>query len=395
MFPFPQCDQHMLIILFHFDDRVSKRCYRLLTNPQSWTRVDFWQEQLLTNVTRSCTLGASDPKTKTWIFPRNQDSVLAFLKRFTSGSLKSIYLNVVSESIVQYLRVNCPNLGTISFFSGSKPPFSTLATRPIGNIGLLSKFSDICFWPDLAKFTKLRRLTLSDVILSSEYTAALSNLQETRDLSLLRITVPSHIRGCDEQSSAALASLLRLQKLRAFRLSAVEPAVYEKWFNIDKFLSSIGGWQNLQALVLEGIEPPSCDTFTLMTSTMQHLKTIKLLGGIITDENIYLIAKHLKNLTSVEFTDGNYSPQGIRILSGHPSIEKLSLLEFRHQPSLQWLLAVYHVLLSLPKIKHVRLIGYEISKTLFFAKNLQNGIPPMPEHLHIDVRNYPFEDMVW
>ena len=128
------------------------------------------------------------------------------------------------------------------------------------------------------------------------------------------------------------------------------------------------------------------------SATSENIKTFR---KNLTDENICLIAEHLKNLTSVEFTDGNYTPEGIKSLSGHPSIEKLNLFEFISRPSISWLLTVYDVLLSLPKIAHVKLIGYEMSKTLFFAKNLPTGIPQMPTHIQVDVRNYPFEDMVW
>ena len=93
--------------------RVSKRWNRLLSDPQSWTHVDFCQEQQVPGSRKM----RAHRKDKTWKFPMAPNSVLAFLKRYTSGSLKSIYLNAVNEETLQYLKKNCRNLETISLLS--------------------------------------------------------------------------------------------------------------------------------------------------------------------------------------------------------------------------------------------------------------------------------------
>ena len=329
------------------------------------------------------------------------NSVLAFQKSFTSGSLKSIYLNAVSKEILQYLKKNCPNLEIISVLCPSAMN-SLLEEIPLPKT---IKVCELSFDENLAlpsglevkqctllmlrleNCTNLHRLTLRHMVPSPDGITALSNLRKITDLSFLQIRSRLMERACDvDELNTALVSLLQLAMLRAFRLSTDSPYPTQAWFNIDKFLSAIqdGNWPNLKVLVLVGIKPPSPGIFALMASVMPQLETLELEGEIITDENIGLIAKHLKNITSVVFTNGNYTPAGIKSLSAHPSIEKLSLLE-HHQmvSSPQWLLAVYDVLLSLPKVAYVKLIGFRI--IALHAK--EQGIPQLPKHVQVDVEN--------
>ena len=359
--------------------------------------MDFCQEQL---VPESRIFGVYR-KAKTWTFPMTPNSVLAFQEKYTSGSLKSIYLNAVSKEILQYLKKNCPNLEIISVLCPSATN-SLLEEIPLPKTIQVCELSfdenrvlsrggvDQCtlLLLRLENCTNLHRLTLRKMTPSPDGITALSNLRKITDLSFLQVRLPRLMkRACDvDKLNTALVSLLKLAKLRAFRLSTDSPYPTQAWFNIDKFLSAIqdGIWPNLKVLVLVGIKPPSPGIFALMTSVMPQLETLELEGEIITDENIGLTAKHLKNITSVVFTNGNYTPAGIKSLSAHPSIEKLSLLE-HHQmvSSPQWLLAVYDVLLSLPKVAYVKLIGFRI--IALHAK--EQGIPQMPKHVQMDVEN--------
>ena len=374
----------------------------------SWTQVDFCQEQHVPKVPRF----EASRQANTWTFPRDPNSILAFLKRYISGSLKSIYLNDVSTEILQYLKKNCPNLKTISVLQPLENHLCEKIPLPktikvcdlcfncsLTMLGIPIRCSDEYLGEPVQRFnllmfcfgncTNLQRLTLRNIVLpyhDVDGITALSNFQEIRDLSFLRVNFEGSSLEYSDVVNTALVSLFKLEKLRAFRLSTANPSCTEVWLNIDTFLSAIqnGDWPNLKVLVLIGIKRPSRGIFGSMTSAVPQLKTLELYGKIITDENIALIAQNLKNLTCVVFTNGNYTPAGIKGLSGHPSIERFSLLE-RNQYAFctKWLLSIYDVLLSLPKIAYVKLVGYRI----IALHTKEQGIPQMPEHVEIDVEN--------
>ncbi|XP_072043356.1 uncharacterized protein [Amphiura filiformis] len=402
-----------LIIIFSFLTlyerlmvmRVSKRCHRILSNPQVWTHVDFWQEQQMTMPRKK--LIASRYR-KAWMFPNDQESVLDFLKKYTGGSLKSIYLNVVSRDILTHLKIHCGNLETISFLLANDPPdtadlsdslvtplyFPEMMHLPktikmcefsMGKTnGLQTEKVMILLWKKLiicfANCTNLWRLKLNEVSLSQEGCVALSDSNMT-DLSLFNTRVAG---GPDHQLNTVLMPLHKLTKIKSFRFSTNAPEKTQTWVNLDKFVRGISDqWHKLRCLSLIGIQALSYETFALMTSALTQLQILELYGNTITDENISLIAKHLKKVTILKLTDGIYTPIGIRVLDGHPSIEKLYLLQNQQlQPSPEWLLAAYDVILSLPKIAYVKLIGYRI-----IALHAKEKIPKMTKDVEIQVEN--------
>ena len=243
----------------------------------------------------------------------------------------------------------------------------------------------------LENCTNLHRLTLRGVVPYSngiDVITSLSNLQKITDLSFLQVQLHLMERTYQYRAelNTSLMSLFKLSNLRAFRFSTDYPLNTHTWFNIDTFLRAIrnGNWPNLKILSLAGITPPSGDTFARMALAMPKLETLELHGNIITDENIGLIAQHLKNLTSVVFINGNYTPEGIKGISGHPSLETLSLFElYQYVPCPQWLFAVYDVLHSLPKIIDVKLVGYGI----LTLQAMEQGIPQVPKHVKLDMKN--------
>ena len=128
-------------------------------------------------------------------------AVLSVLKR--GGSLKSIYLNVLSSDILEYLNEHCPNLETISFLPRCSRPSSTLVARYdwYNDVGALLKTIKVCkiaqnithidAWYLVICFfsekTNLRRLTLNGILMTSRCIVSLSNLWELTDLSFLYI----------------------------------------------------------------------------------------------------------------------------------------------------------------------------------------------------------------
>ncbi|XP_072014613.1 uncharacterized protein [Amphiura filiformis] len=395
-----------LIIIFSFLTlyerlmvmRVSKRCHRILSSPQVWTHVDFWQQQQMTMPRKKLRASRNN---KTWMFPADEEAVLDFLKKYTSGSLKSIYLRVVNKDILTHLKKHCGNLETISLLSTNDPPESADSLDTLPEMMPLPKTVKICEfsfvtwnqkqWENLmicfSNCTNLWRLKLDGVRLTPQGCMALSDSKVT-DLSFLNTQVTG---GPD---NTALMPLHNLTKIKSFIFSTDAPENTQTWVNLDKFLRGISDkWQVLRCLSLIGIQALSYETFALMTSALRQLQILELYGNTITDENISLIAKHLKKLTTLKLTDGIYTPIGIRVLGGHPSIGELYLLQNHQvQPSPRWLLAVYDVILSLPKITYVKLIGNRL-----VALHAKEKIPKMTTDVQIEVENSEirFEEEWW
>ena len=155
---------------------------------------------------------------------------------------------------------------------------------------------------------------------------------------------------------------------------------------MDTFLCGVAEkWHDLRCLVLSGMRALSSHTFAQITLAWSQLKVLGLYGETITDENLTLIADHLRMLTCLKLTDGHYTPSGIKKLCGHPSIERLYLLE-KHQkrPSSKWLLAVYDVILSLPRITYVKMLG---NRLIALHAILSMKVPQMTRDIHIEVEN--------
>ncbi|XP_072015565.1 uncharacterized protein [Amphiura filiformis] len=438
--PFDIITDDVLILIFSFLTlyerlmvmRVNKRCNRILSNPQTWTHIDFWQEQKTEKSWGVAVPGDSLKRMfcaddKSWMFPVEEKSVLDFLKRYTSVSLKSIYLHIASKTILEYLQQTYSNLKTISLLSANDPPkeafddlnahdvfdlsrtrlrdhddiFSAALTQSIRVCEIPFYVVDcntiLCSGETLEKFVirlgkckDLRRLTVTGMnaqYLRPEGWDALS--QEITDLNFLSIMVARRRRRpqtdlFSSQLCAMLVSLLKLTKVSSFRLSVDNPHSASTFFNIDEFLQGIADkWQDLRRLTLVGIRPPSGDIFPLMISALTQLQILELYGEMITDENIEHIAIHLKKLTSLTLTDGHYTPSGIRVLRWHPSIERLYLAQKSQNHQIPgWLLAVYDVILSLPQIAYVKIIGYRV-----IALHAQHEIPTLANNVQIEVEN--------
>ncbi|XP_072016412.1 uncharacterized protein [Amphiura filiformis] len=399
--PFDMLTDDALIIIFSFLTlyerlmvmRVNKRCNRILSNPQAWAHIDFWQEQKTQkswgpgrcNITRRL-------DDKSWVFPATEKAVHDFLKKYTSGSLKSIYLHITSKKILAHLQQTYGNLETISFLSADDPPEAAraLADITVSYIPLphlydnlpVAKSIKVCEIPlyivgfdgrgshhklviRLGKYKNLRRLTITGMnprYLKPEGWDALSH--DITELNFLSTAIPRREYTSDfsSQLCTMLVALLKLTKVRCFRLSIDNPDNVIHYFKIDEFLCGIADkWQDLRRLTLVGIRPPSGEIFAVMISALTQLQVLELYGQMITDENIAHIAKHLKKLTSLKLADGPYTPPGFKGLRGHPSIERLYLLqENQHQTAPEWFSAVYDVIHSLPNIIYAELKGYNV-----------------------------------
>ncbi|XP_072015555.1 F-box/LRR-repeat protein 12-like [Amphiura filiformis] len=384
-----------LIIIFSFLTlcerlmvmRVSKRWNRILSNSQAWTHVDFWDERQTTE--------KPDEHGKTWRFPNDKNSVLDFMRKYTSGRLKSIRLHVISKDILSRLQ-QYRKLETFRLLAGRNPLESAFhfEVRPdnyLDDKGPLYKE----LFLRLGKLKNLRCLTFQRMYslhLTPEYLDPVSNLQEITDLEFVDIFLEDgrYQFGTDLNANiiqlrAAMVILLKLTKVKSFRFSLDEPNPIQAHVNFDVFLRGIADkWKNLRQLTLVGIRPPSRETFKLLVSALTQLQELELYGKMITDENIALIATHLKKLTSLKLTDGQYTSTGIRGLCGHPSIERLYVRHSQHNQAPEWLLAVYDVIISLPHITYVKILGYRV-----ISLHAQHKIPALQKNVQIEVENSP------
>ncbi len=350
----------------------------------------------------------------TWVFPVDEYAVLDFLKKYTGGSLKSIYLHVACTTILTYLKESCGNLETISFISATDPPNAAMHKMAPSDLDPNHFHNHACIIPEsikvlefaldnfnytarqgklltcFQKFKNLQRLTITGLnpqYLSSDSFIGLS--QDLTEINFLKLSVPrrgylGYGRPVPSYSSRlcnALFPLLKITEMRVFRISIINP---RSELNIEEFLSGIADkWHNLRTLALVGIHPPSNGIVRSIMTSLTQLRELELYGGMVTDETVSLIAEYLKLLTSLKLSNGTYTSSGIKALCGHPSIERLYLMQ-RNQRQLapDWVLAVYDVILSLPNINYVKLVGYRV-----IAIHAKEDIPAVSSTIQIEVQN--------
>ena len=245
----------------------------------------------------------------------------------------------------------------------------------------------------LGKWKHLRCLTITGLNPKFLTPDCLENLsQDIIELKLFNL--PVAIRGCrggyvgpnySSQVCAALLPVLNKPNITTFSITIKEPFTAGYKFSIDEFVCGIADkWKGLKSLNLAGIHPPSDGIFLSLTLALRQVERLILQGyQMVTDENIVIIAGNLKTLTDLRLLDGSYTPSGIKALCGHPSISELCIAQsYQYEPNPQWVLAVYDVILSLPKITYLYLQGKRV-----IAIHASEKIPPTPPHVHIEVEN--------
>ena len=175
--------------------------------------------------------------------------------------------------------------------------------------------------------TNLRRLTCDQIVLSEESCMALCDSKIT-DLSFLHVRLRLANTKGSIKLNTGLLPLANLTDLKSFRFTTENPSSTADWLHIDTFLCRVAEkWRKLRCFMWYGFHPISSHTFVQITSAWSQLQVLGLYGEKIKDGNITLIAKHLKKLTCLMLVDGDYTPSGVKKLCGHPSIEKLHLLQ--------------------------------------------------------------------
>ena len=161
----------------------------------------------------------------------------------------------------------------------------------------------------------------------------------------------------DDVLSAAALSLNSLQRLRLDSYPRHQHV-------LEKLPGCIAHWTNLKALALRGVGC-SDDSFKMMIPGLLNLDSLELEGSIVTSNIISMIGKSLKKITFLKLGNGHYLDESLKSLANHPSLERLWIYkDYVHQWEFtltrSWLHAIYGVLVTLPKIKRVKMEGFRL-----------------------------------
>ncbi|XP_072041487.1 uncharacterized protein [Amphiura filiformis] len=356
--------------------RVNKRWCHILKSHQSWSVINFNDKGPIRKMNESARryrrFVSKDKKTRfvyqefgnEWRFPKNEDDVLNFLNLYAGASLEEIYLTVVSEKIMTFLRMNCPHLRTLDFVNIEfkhlmlkredldeqlylPPKLESLGLKcPVGVRDVYTSLRCERLISCLEKYSHLRKLRLNNITLSSEAMKVLTRMISLRVLELFDCGT-----RCSQSVSASLGSLT---SLTSFRL--VNSAYFT---TTDEILYSIMHWSHLKQLALIH-NSYSCEAFDRMIPELLNLETLELEGPLVTSSVVTLIGTHLKKLKSLELRSGNYDGSSLLSLRYHATLENFAVDQSRQCNENNWLGLVYDVLVTLPRIKNVKITSIGI-----------------------------------
>ncbi|XP_072041488.1 uncharacterized protein [Amphiura filiformis] len=346
--------------------RVNKRWCHILKSHQSWTVINFNDKGPIRKVNESARryrrFVSKDNKTRfvyqefgnEWQFPTNEWDELNFLNLYAGASLEEIYLTVVSEKIMTFLRLNCPRLRTLDFVETKDlheklylpPKLQSLGINyPWGvrNVykGLRCERLISC----LEKCSHLRKLTLRNIPITSQVMKVLAGMTSLHVFELFDSR--TKCRSSDFPSSS-IGSLISLTSFRLVRSSFINTA--------DKLLYSIRHWSHLKhlAIIYAGC---SSESIEKMIPELLNLETLELEGLSVTLSVVTLIGTHLKKLKSLELGSGNYDGSSLLSLRYHATLENFVVDQSRqcNENNSLWLGLLCDVLITLPRIKNVKI----------------------------------------
>ncbi|XP_072049883.1 uncharacterized protein [Amphiura filiformis] len=360
--------------------RVSKKWHQIIKNHAAWTVIDFRDKGPIRKVKASDRLyrrfvSKNDPNVfeyrecgNEWQFQSNENDVLNFMTLFAGVNLQEIYLNVVNDEIMSYLRLNCPNINTLGLrYIHNRT--STLTKqdyhKDYEQIQRLyyhyfysgsSHFTGFChehLIPWLENCLHLRTITIRDINLTSTKLKKLSEMKCLRELDM-------SYWDFEMASDVDLSIIGTLTSLTYFRLELI----YTRFSSIDGLLQSIAHWTHLKVLALKGVTFKG-EAFEMMLPGILNLETLELNETSVTSSVFDLIGIHLKKLKTLELIPcyGCISSFELQLLSYHPMLENL-VVQVRGRYGNRTL---YEVLSTLPRIKNVKILLDDISH--HFSRN--------------------------
>ncbi|XP_072041528.1 uncharacterized protein [Amphiura filiformis] len=376
--------------------RVSKKWHHIIKN-HAWSVIDFREK----GPTKKLPVGSRGryrrlvSKTgpnifkyeeccNEWIFPINDTDQLKFLGLYASVGLQEVHLTALSDDIMSYLRGNCPNIHTLSIrldfddefdfddeilnFPPKLQRLEMKNTQGYWQSDELKRFERFIPWID--RCPHLRKIALHEFNLSLPWMKKLSEITGLREIDVFGEFYEHET--ADEDLSSTIGSLTTLTCLKLSIRCLKEPPVY-----IDNLLRSIAYWTNLKALTLRGVLFTD-EAFDGALPGILNLETLELAGKSVTSLVVNHIGIHLRKLKSLTLTSHitcyywvkpddplpRYSCESLQALSYHPNLEYFEV----HQPNNteekvereRWVRQVYDVLVTLPWIRKVKMLGFEI-----------------------------------
>ncbi|XP_072046669.1 uncharacterized protein [Amphiura filiformis] len=322
-----------------------------------------------------------------WQFPINENDVLKFLTLYAGIGLQEIHLPVASDEIMSYLRVNCPNINTLGlrFEMMHVEEWSDVRVpkHDYGNLYQLLYFLpklhrlDLtwpadCIWHSiewngyeqiiqLIHKCKLGYISLHEVDLSF-----LSMLKKMSPVTLtnLREMELNFKYGEEEMADEILSSTVGcMTSLTRFKITGERRHGQFLEIDGDRLLPSIAHLTHLKMLTLRRVRY-STEAFEIMIQGLPNLETLVLEGICVRSSLVKLININLEKIKSLVLLPhflSRYSSESLQSLSYHPTLENLAVRQaYKEVSQTNWVERIYDMLVTLPKIKNVKLIGDNI-----------------------------------
>ncbi|XP_072047495.1 uncharacterized protein [Amphiura filiformis] len=396
-----------LLVIFNFLSlyekliamRVSKEWHLIIKN-HAWTVIDFRDEGPNRKVEESSRMfrrfvsenGQNIFEYREygneWKFPINGNDVLKFLTLYAGIGLQEVHLSVASDEIMSYLGVNCPNINTLGLrFEMEWKEWSNVRVYPKHDYGNLYRLLyylpklqrlDLA-WPEhwrsykiewncyeqiiqLIHKCKLRYICLHEVDISF-----LSMLKERSPVTLTSLREMELTLKFSEQEMAdeIMSSILGcMTSLTCFKLTGECRNGQFHETHGDRILPSIAHLTHLKMLTLRTVLY-STEAFEMMIQGLPNLETLVLEGILVTSSVVNLINIHLKKIKSLQLSpwmyphiSSKYSSESLQSLSYHPTLENLAVEQtYDERNQTNWVERIYDILVTLPKIKKVKLTG--------------------------------------
>ncbi|XP_072048476.1 uncharacterized protein [Amphiura filiformis] len=395
--------------------RVSKTWHKIIRN-HAWTVIDFRDKG------PKRTLKASDRLYNRfvsnngpdvfeyrefplkWQFPRYREPVLKFMTLYAGINLKEIYLDVVNDEIMSYLRVNCPNIHTLGLLDEDYQRLSrTRLTKQeyhkdYENLHRLDfrcncvdKNSCVHVISWLENCPHLRTITITVQYLHLDLIEKLSEMKCLRELHINKYDLSWKPSIADLNLSSTIGSLT---SLTCFKLNnQLHSCDYRDrdHIKIDDLLQSIAHWTHLKVLALKNVRFTD-ESFEMMIPGILNLETLELSGISVSSSMVNLIGIYLKKLKTLELIQNKSSTMSsscissLQSLSHHPMLENL-VVRVSDRDALRTL---YELLTTLPRIKNVKILLDDISQ--FFSPTAYPVIKSEIEVL--DYRSFGFSSVV-
>ncbi|XP_072049876.1 uncharacterized protein [Amphiura filiformis] len=344
-----------------------------------------------------------------WQFPNKTSDILTFLRHFSGMALQEIYLNVMNDEIMEFLRRNfpkiCPNVVTFDFSNSKVELFNITLDDDIGRriylppkleqLGVVSPGIGVpmtLMTPSMIEHQGELKLTFQIVEERNEriFSYVADKCSNLRKICLCRFQL----------TPSCMQHLTKLTKLREIELNScflglcsvgddiltesvgmltsltcltIDHRYLEAFSNSEFTLpSSVAKWENLKVLFLR-LETIWYEAFGEIIPRLLNVESLELHSPSVTSSVVTLIGKHVKKVKSLVLTGGTYSSsysgESLKSLCHHESLQTLVVSRSGAvETSKQWLHAVYDVLVTLPNIKRVKLLDRSVHEIYAHGK---------------------------